>query len=140
MSDHTTTVTGNRAAALRAFSILNGLVLLGVLLQALWAGAFMGHLGGADWVTVHQITAYVVVILALVTALVAVSALRRSSAAIAGWSVGLLVLLIIQTGLGQAISDGHQRILTVAHVPVALLIMALGVYLSVAGAKLRRER
>ncbi len=54
-----------RTRALSAFSILNGLVLLGVVLQGLWAGGFIGHLDGAFWLQLHMLTAYVVVILAL---------------------------------------------------------------------------
>lgn len=124
--------------AVRAFSMLNGLVLLGVLLQGLWAGEFMGDVGGADWVEVHQITGYVVVLLSLAAAIVSVVRLRGRGSGIVGMSIGLFVLLLIQVGLGQAISDGGQGVLLAAHVPVALLAMALGVYLSVAGARLRR--
>lgn len=118
--------------------MLNGLVLLGILLQGLWAGEFMGGVGGADWVEVHAITGYVVVLLSLASAIVAVVTLRGRGSGMVGMSIALFVLLLIQVGLGQAISDGGQRVLVAAHVPVALLAMALGVYLSVAGARLRR--
>lgn len=141
MSEHSgngqATVHHVPAGTVRAFSILIGLVLLGVLLQGLWAGEFMGGVGGADWRQMHQITGYVTVILSLVAAVLAMTALRRSG--VATWSVALFVLLLVQAGLGQAISDADQRVLIAAHVPVALLIMALGVYLSVAGANLRRR-
>jgi len=33
--------------AVRAFSMLNGLVLLGILLQGVWAGGLVSDLGGA---------------------------------------------------------------------------------------------
>jgi hypothetical protein len=35
--------------ALHAFSMLNGLVLLGVLLQGVWGGGILGRAGGVDW-------------------------------------------------------------------------------------------
>jgi hypothetical protein len=49
-------VTNRRTSAgpVRGFGILNGLVLLGVLLQGVWAGEFMGQMGGPDWVGLHQ--------------------------------------------------------------------------------------
>src|SRR6266545_4191777 len=87
-----------RTAALRAFSILNGLMLLGVVLQGLWAGGFIGHLDGAFWLQLHRLTAYVVVILALAAAILAVVTLRRHRA-IAAWSAGLFVLVAIQAEL-----------------------------------------
>lgn len=125
------------AGASRAFSILNGLVLLGVLLQGLSAGGFLGRLGGMEWLQLHQITAAVVVILALAAALVAAITQRRHRA-IAGWSAALFVLLVVQTGLGEAISEGGERTLVAVHIPLAMLIMGIGVYLSIAGAQTRR--
>jgi heme A synthase len=122
----------------RIFSILNGLTLLGVLLQAVWAGEFIGRHGRQDWVTVHEIGAFVVVVLALATAVVAVALRRASSAATLG-ALGLLVLIVVQTGLGEAITKGDANELITAHVPIAVIIFGLGVYLSSVGARLRRE-
>ncbi len=127
-----------RTAALRAFSILNGLMLLGVVLQGLWAGGFIGHLDGAFWLQLHRLTAYVVVILALAAAILAVVTLRRHRA-IAAWSAGLFVLVAIQAELGHEIGDGAARSVIAVHVPVALLIMGLGVYLSIAAARARQS-
>lgn len=127
-----------RTRALRGFSILNRLVLLGVVLQGLWAGGFIGHLDGAFWLQLHRLTAYIVVILALAAAVLAVVSLRRHRA-IAAWSAGLFVLVAIQAEVGHEISHDGERSLTAVHVPVALLIMGLGVYLSIAAARARRS-
>jgi hypothetical protein len=127
-----------RTGALRAFSILNGLVLLGVVLQGLWAGGFIGHLAGTFWLQLHRITAYVVVILALAAAILAVVTQRRHRA-IAAWSVGLFVLVAVEAELGHTIGEGGERSLVAVHVPVAMLIMGLGVYLSIAAARARRS-
>lgn len=140
MSASTEPVTSRRSAAgaVRAFSILNGLVLLGVLLQGVWAGEFIGRTDGPDWLRLHQITAVVVVILALAAAILAL-ATQRHHRAIATGSAGLFVLLVIQTGVGQAISDGGEHALIAVHVPLAMLITGLGVYLSIAAARSRRS-
>ena len=121
----------------RIFSILNGLTLLGVLLQAVWAGEFIGRPGRHNWVTVHEIGAFVVVVLALATAAAAV-ALRRTSSAVTLGALGLFVLIVVQTGLGEAITKGDANELIAAHVPIAVLIFGLGIYLSGVGARLRR--
>ncbi|MBO0769964.1 MAG: hypothetical protein J2P35_00745 [Actinobacteria bacterium] len=140
MTVSTEPVTGQRssAGAGRAFSILNGLVLLGVLLQGLWAGEFIGRAAGPDWLRLHQITAVAVVILALAAAILALATQRRHRGLVAG-SAGLFVLLVIQTGIGQAISDGGEQALVAVHIPLAMLIMGLGVYLSIAAARSRRS-
>jgi heme A synthase len=83
-----------------------------------------------------QITAFVVAILSLAEAALAVATLRGRRPAVAGWAVGLFVLLVIQTALGEIMSSGNGVLVT-AHVPVALLIMGVGAYLSVAGFRLR---
>lgn len=125
------------AGAVRAFSILNGLTLLGVLLQAVWAGEFIGRRGRQDWVTVHEIGGFVVVVLSLATAVAAV-ALRRASSAVMFGALGLLVLIVVQTGLGEAITKSDANELIAAHIPIAVLVFGLGVYLSGVGARLRR--
>ncbi|MGH3764555.1 MAG: hypothetical protein ACRDTX_05315 [Pseudonocardiaceae bacterium] len=124
--------------AVRIFSILNGLTLLGVLLQAVWAGEFIDRAGQAAWITVHEIGAFVVVVLALATAGVALVALRRGSSALAFGALGQLVLIVVQTGLGEAITKSGAEGLIVAHVPIAMLVFGVGIYLSIAGAQLRR--
>jgi hypothetical protein len=133
-------IVSNRPApaAVRIFSIVNGLTLLGVLLQAVWAGLFIDQTGRDMWITVHEIGGFVVVLLALVTALVAAALLRRADSALTLGAVGLLVLIVVQTGLGEAITKSGRQELIVSHVPLAMLIFGLGVYLSIAGARLRR--
>lgn len=126
------------AGAIRIFSILNGLTLLGVLLQAVWAGEFIDRAGQSAWITVHEIGAFVVVVLALATALAAVT-LRRAHSVLTLGALGLLALIVVQTGLGEAITRAGARELIVAHVPLAVLIFGLGVYLSSMGARLRRS-
>jgi len=123
--------------AVRMFSLLNGVTLLGVLWQAVSAGEFINRAEPSGWITAHEIGGFVVVVLALATALAAVT-LRRADPALTLGAVGLLVLIILQTGLGEAITKADASGLTVAHVPIAVLIFGLGVYLSSVGARLRR--
>jgi heme A synthase len=125
------------AGAIRMFSILNGLTLLGVLLQAVWAGEFIDRAGQGTWITVHEIGAFIVVVLALATAVAAVL-LRRAYPALTLGAVGLLVLIVVQTGLGEAITKAGATGLIAAHVVIAMLVFGLGVYLSALGARLRR--
>lgn len=127
-----------RAGAIRMFSIMNGLTLLGVLLQAVWAGEFINRAGQDTWITVHEISGFVVVVLALGTALAA-ARLRDAHSALTLGGIGLLVLVVIQTGLGEAITKAGADGLIAAHVPLAVLTFGLGVYLSSAGARLRRS-
>jgi heme A synthase len=135
------TSTGSKPArvAVRLFSILNGLILLGVLMQAVWAGEFIDRAGRDAWITAHEIGAFVVVVLALASAVLASVSLRRTHSALAFGAVALLALIIAQTGLGEAITKGSADELIVLHVPIAMLIFGLGVYLSSLGARVRRS-
>jgi heme A synthase len=121
------------------FSILNGLTLLGVLLQAVWAGEFIDRPGRDTWIRAHEIGAFIVVALALASAALAAVALRRAHSALTFGALGLLVLIVVQTGLGEAITKGGADGLIVIHVTLALLIFGLGIYLSGLGARLRRS-
>jgi hypothetical protein len=64
---------------------------------------------------------------------------QRRHRAIAAWSVGLFVLVAVEAELGHTIGEGGERSLVAVHVPVAMLIMGLGVYLSIAAARARRS-
>ena len=107
--------------------IVHGLVLFGVLFQGLSAGLFMGRLDAPGWLRVHQVAAVATVVVALVAVIVAD---RRLAGA------GLLVLLVVQTGLGQAIADGHRSMVAV-HVPLAVVLTALSAYLVVTAVRTR---
>jgi heme A synthase len=139
MASGADTVAGRRGSvrvgALRVFSILNGLILLGVLVQGMTGGAFLGGATGVNWAQLHQVNAGVVETLALVAAILAIATQRRRRG-IAVWSPVLFALLILQHGLGAGISGGN-RVLVAVHVPVALLVVGVGVYLSVAAARAR---
>jgi heme A synthase len=104
-----------------------------------WAGEFIDQTGRGTWITVHEIGGFVVVVLALVTAVLAVAALRRASPALAFAALGQLGLIVAQTGIGEAITKAGSDQLIAVHVPLAMLIFALGTYLSIAGAQLRRS-
>ena len=81
---------------------------------------------------------FVVVVLALATALTTI-ALRQAGSALTVGALSQLVLIVVQTGLGEAVTKlGWDGLVTV-HVPLAVLIFGLGTYLSSVGARLRRS-
>lgn len=110
-----------------------------VVASAERVGEFIDRTGRDDWITAHEIGAFVVVVLALASAVLAVVALRRTHSALAFGAIALLGLIIAQTGLGEAITRGSADELIVLHVPIAMLIFGLGVYLSSLGARVRRS-
>ena len=114
------------------FSALLGLTALAVLLQGLWAGIFLQHDGHRDdaagWIDVHAHGGEVAIGLAVVTTVVAVVWLRARRDLWAG-SALLVVLLVVEAYLGGLIRDEGKDVLTAVHVPLAMLIMALAVWL-----------
>jgi heme A synthase len=113
-------------------SSLVGLTSLTVLLQALWAGLFLpaGKGGPYDdtWVEVHSWGARVALILALATTIV-VFVQHRARRDLWIGALVLTVLIVIEAILGGAVSDGNSQSAVAVHVPLAMLIMALTVWL-----------
>jgi ABC-type Na+ efflux pump permease subunit len=123
---------GVRRRASVVFAVLVGLVALAVLLQGLWAGIFLQHDGHRDdadsWIEVHALGGEVALVLA---ALATAWALWRLRARRELWlgSLALTVLLVVEAYLGGLIRDDGKDTLTAVHVPLALAIMALAVWL-----------
>ncbi len=124
--EHSPTTTTGAGPQSAAFNALVGLTTLGVLLQGLWAGIFLQD-ASEVWVNVHGVGALVTVLLAVAAAIVAFLRLRPRSDLV-GASTVLAVLLIIETGVGSAIRGGVHG-LTIVHVPLALLVMGIAVWL-----------
>jgi hypothetical protein len=112
-----------------AWSALVGLTSLGVLLQALWAGLFLRRGDNGIWVQVHQHGGEVTVLLALLATVAAAVWLRGRRDLLAGTAL-LFVLLVVELLLGMAIGGAPDPV--VVHVPLAMLLMGLAVWLPVA--------
>jgi hypothetical protein len=119
-----------RGAAL--FTVLVGLSGLAILLQGLWAGIFLEHDGQRDaassWIDVHARGGEVALVLAAAAVVVGLVLLRRRRDLWVG-TAGLTVLLAVEAYLGGLIRDDSKDTLTAVHVPLAMAIMALVVWL-----------
>lgn len=132
----TTARTGDAAITARAntalFSAFAGLTSLVVLLQGLWAGLFVpvgkGGPYNDTWVNVHNWGGRIALLLALVTAVVGFVTLRARRDLWIG-AIILTVLVAFEVGLGSAISDSRSGGAAAVHIPLALVIMALAVWL-----------
>ena len=120
------------------FAALTGLTSLAILLQGVFAGEFIDHGAHGGWLSAHDVNGYVVVVLAVVTAVYAVVALRSAARPLAIGSVVLAVLVIAQDAIGHAITDSNSDGLIVVHVPLALLVFGLTIWLSVSARAMRR--
>ena len=140
------TTTASRAdqrsgTAYPVFSSLAGLAALAVLLQGLWAGIFLEHDGKRDaaesWIDLHAHGADVALVLAVLATAWAVWKLR-SRRDLWGGGLVLVALLVVEAYLGGLIRDEGKDTLTSVHVPLAMAIMAVSVWLP-ARAAMRRE-
>jgi hypothetical protein len=123
----TTTSAPPRSAAFRAVIVLAGLA---VLLQGLWAGLFLREGGGYrdTWVQVHARGAEVALALALIATIVAFVRLRARRDVVIG-SVVFTVLIAFEAFLGGKVSDGHSVAAQVVHIPLAMALLGLAVWL-----------
>jgi hypothetical protein len=114
------------------FTALTGLVALAVVLQGIWAGIFLEHDGqrdaAASWIEVHARGGEVALALAVLAAVLACVKLRSRLDLLAG-SVALVALLVAESFIGGLIRDEGKDTLTAIHVPLAMAIMALTVWL-----------
>lgn len=131
MTDTLSTTTSAPSRS-RLYSFLTGLTSLVVLLQGLWAGIFLEHDGARDdaasWIDVHARSGDVAIALAVVALIVAVVKLRSRLDLLVGSAV-FAILLMTESYLGGLIRDDSQDTLTAVHVPLAMAIMGLAVWL-----------
>jgi MFS family permease len=127
----------------RVYGALTGLAALAVLLQGLWAGIFLEHDGGRDgasgWIDVHAHGGEVAILLALLATVWALARLRGRRDLVFG-AIALTVLLVLEAYIGGLIRDDEKDSLTAVHVPLAMLLMALVVWLTVRAARERPLR
>jgi heme A synthase len=120
------------------FTTLVGLTSLTVFLQAVLAGEFVDRDNRDGWITAHGVVADVSWVLALATAGVAWRFLRRDHRPLWLASAALFLLDLSQAGIGHLITDYGYDGLIVVHIPVALLLFALAVWLTMRAAALHR--
>jgi hypothetical protein len=134
--------TTRRAARTTLFSALSGLAALAVLLQGLWAGIFLEHDGRRDdaggWIDMHARGGEVALVLAVAATAVALWRHRSRKELWIG-SLALVVLLVLEAYLGGLIRDDSKDTLTAVHVPLAMAIMAVSVWLPLRARARRRS-
>ncbi len=120
------------------FAALTGLTSLAILLEAVFAGEVIAPASSNGWLSAHNVTADVVIALTVITAVYAAVCLRDSARLLVIGSVVLAVLVIVQTAIGHAITNNNDNGLLVIHVPLALLVFGLTIWLSVKARSLRK--
>lgn len=125
----------------RAYTVLIGLGTLAILLQGLWAGLFLEH-GNPDaagnWVEVHARGGEVALIFVAAATVTAFISVRSRRDLWIGGSV-LSALLVLEAYIGGLIRDESQDSLTAVHVPLAMAIIGLSVWLFARSRRRRQE-
>ncbi len=114
------------------FGTLTGLASAVVLLQGLWAGIFLETDGKRDaassWIDVHARGADLALLLGVLATVWAIWKLRPRRDLWVG-SLVFTLLIVLESYLGGAIRDAGKDTLTAVHVPLAMAIMGLAVWL-----------
>jgi hypothetical protein len=126
--------TERTAGHSRLYSALIGMSALAILLQGVWAGIFLEHDGQREaagtWIDVHARGAEVALVLSALATLVAFLKLRHRTEIWIGTGV-LTLLIIVESFLGGRIRDDGQDTLTIVHVPLAMSLTGLAIWLPV---------
>jgi hypothetical protein len=130
--ERTTTTPSHARRGRPVFAILAGISALAVLLQGLWAGIFLEHDGHRDaassWIDVHARGGDVALLFA---ALATAYAFWRQRDRKDLWVGGAIYTLLIalEAWIGGLIRDDGADALTAVHVPLAMAVMGLAVWL-----------
>jgi heme A synthase len=114
----------------RAYTTLVALATLAIVLQGLWAGLFLDHGQSGNWLEVHARGGEVAIVLVAIAAVVGFVRLRRRRDLWLGAAM-LTVLLVLEAYLGGLIHDSGKESLTAVHVPLAMAIVGMTVWLLV---------
>ncbi|MDQ2850769.1 MAG: hypothetical protein M3Y49_08545 [Actinomycetota bacterium] len=109
-----------------------------ILVQAVTAGAFVNKTGSDTWVTAHGVIADASWVLALISAAIGWIWIRQATPRLAQWAIALFVLTLAQTGIGHLITDYGYDSLIAVHVPLAMIIFGLTVWITARAGRLHR--
>ncbi len=133
-------------AAVKSISAIAGVLLLGVLFQAVSSGVFVREAHKDGLINAHSGVAYLVGLLALAALVVALVMWRGRAGGqvVIAETAGLFLAVVIQIGIGQQVGDlgktGTHPGLLAVHIPLALIIFGLAGHLSSHVASVRRGK
>lgn len=132
MASSTPASSSAATAPTRTFAALVGVASLAVLLQGLWAGLFMSTPDtdpeNTPWLEVHSWCGKAAIGFALLATVWAFLKLRERTDLTFG-ALALTVLLILEAYLGGLIVDEGKDVMAAVHVPLAMALMGLAVWL-----------
>ena len=132
MTSSTPANSSATTAPTRTFAALVGVASLAVLLQGLWAGLFMSTPDTdpekTPWLEVHSWCGKAAIGFALLATVWAFLKLRERTDLTFG-ALALTVLLILEAYLGGLIVDEGKDVMAAVHVPLAMALMGLAVWL-----------
>ncbi|MCG7430409.1 hypothetical protein [Dermacoccus nishinomiyaensis] len=132
MTSSTPANSSAATAPTRTFAALVGVASLAVLLQGLWAGLFMSTPDTdpekTPWLEVHSWCGKAAIGFALLATVWAFLKLRERTDLTFG-ALALTVLLILEAYLGGLIVDEGKDVMAAIHVPLAMALMGLAVWL-----------
>lgn len=132
MTSSTPANSSAATAPTRTFAALVGVASLAVLLQGLWAGLFMSTPDTdpekTPWLEVHSWCGKATIGFALLATVWAFLKLRERTDLTFG-ALALTVLLILEAYLGGLIVDEGKDVMAAVHVPLAMALMGLAVWL-----------
>ena len=124
--------------SVRAVAVCMYLSMLALLVQAILAGQFVDQGGTDKWVNAHGAVANAAWALPLIALIVAVARIGRHFLPIVAAIGVFLAGALIETGLGHLITDHNDAWAIGVHIPLAMVLVGLGGWLSLNLTRLTR--
>jgi hypothetical protein len=114
----------------RAYTVLMALSSVAIVLQGLWAGLFLGSDADAHagWLEVHARGGEVALVFVVAATVIAFVRIRARRDLWLGGAV-LAALLVLEAFIGGLIHDSGRETLTAVHIPLAMVIVGLAIWL-----------
>lgn len=128
----TTNTSASATTSVKPYAALVGVASLAVLLQGLWAGMFMSTPDkdpqSTPWLEVHSWCGKFAILFALIATIYAFAKLKHRADLKFG-ALAFTIVLILEAYIGGMIVDDGKDVMAAVHVPLAMALMGLSVWL-----------
>ena len=121
------TMIQDKSGPVMGYRLISLLTAALFLVQPILIGQYLARPEHSGWKDAHSMLGDGLVVLIVIQVVLAFLARRTFGMGLVGHNLGILFLVIIQSGLGHAASDGHATPKSI-HIPLGVLVFGMGLF------------